>query len=92
MIFGSENDIDGCHLAVSSVDVTFGHHFVATHLPSHPIGVLIVLDTPVTLSKMAGSSASYPLNSYPLNSWLIDTRNRNSYIIVTNFMQVSVSS
>ena len=35
--------------------------------PSHPIGVLLVLATPVKLSKMAGNSASYSSNS-----WWID--------------------
>ena len=47
VICGGTNGTDGHHLAVYSVDVTFGCHFVATHLPSHPIGVLVVLATPV---------------------------------------------
>ena len=36
-------------LAVFSEDVTFAYHFVATRLPhlSHPIGLLVVLATPV---------------------------------------------
>ena len=46
---GGENGINGCHLAGFSEDVAFGHHFVATCLPppSHPIGMLLVLATPV---------------------------------------------
>ena len=40
MICEGENGTDGHHLAVYSVDVNFDHHFVATHLPSYPIGVL----------------------------------------------------
>ena len=33
--------------------------------PSHPVGVLVVLTTPVKkLSKMAGYSASYSFNSW----------------------------
>ena len=45
-------------------------HFVASHPPptlppSHPVGVLLVLVTPVKkLSKMAGSLASYSPNSW----------------------------
>ena len=56
-------------LSVFNLDVSFTHHFLATYLtaPSHPIGVLVILDMPVNLSKMVGNSASYPLNS-----WLID--------------------
>ena len=48
VICGGENGTDGHYLAVFSVDVTFGHHFAVTHLPYHPIGVLVVLATPVT--------------------------------------------
>ena len=44
--------------------VTFGHHFMATHLPSQPIGVLVVLVTPVKVSIKPGYSASYSLNSW----------------------------
>ena len=42
-IYDGENGTNGCHLAVFSVDVAFAHHFEATLLPSHPIGVLVVL-------------------------------------------------
>ena len=56
----------GYHLAAFSVDIAFAHHFVGTRppltLPS--VGVLVVLATPVKLSKMVGNSASYPLNSW----------------------------
>ena len=46
---GGENGTNGCHLGGFSVDVAFACHFVATRLPppSHPIGVLLVLATPV---------------------------------------------
>ena len=67
MIFGGENDTNGCHLAGFGEDVAFAHHFVATHPPplSHPVGVLLVLAMPVkNLSKMAGNSASYLPNSW----------------------------
>ena len=42
-------DTGGCHLAVFSEDVAFARHFVATcpPPPSYPIGVLVVLTTPV---------------------------------------------
>ena len=64
MLCGGENGTNGCHLAVFSVDIAFSRHFVATHLPSHPIGVLLVLATPTRLSKMTDNSASYSLNSW----------------------------
>ena len=49
MICGGENDTNGCHLAGFGEDVAFARHFVATHPPppSHPVGVLLVLATPV---------------------------------------------
>ena len=54
--------------------------------PSHPIGVLAVLATPVkNPSKMMGNSASYLLNS-----WLIDILRIASYRIIAYFMQASV--
>ena len=43
MICGGENDTNGCHLAGFSEDVAFARHFVA----SHPVGVLLILATPV---------------------------------------------
>ena len=53
-------------LAGFGEDVPFARHFVATHPPplSHPVGVLLVLATPVKKSKMAGNSASYSPNSW----------------------------
>ena len=44
-----ENGTNGSHLAVFSEDVAFACHFVAPRPPppSHPIGVLVVLATPV---------------------------------------------
>ena len=44
--------------------VTVGRHFMAIHLPSQPIGVLVVLVTPVKVSIKAGNSSSYSLNSW----------------------------
>ena len=46
---GGENATNECHLVGFGEDVTFARHFVATHPPppSHPIGVLLVLVTPV---------------------------------------------
>ena len=66
------NDTNGCPLIVFSLDIVFAHHFMATHPTpsSYSIGVLVVLAMPVkelSTCKMAGSSASYPLNN-----WLID--------------------
>ena len=43
----SENDTNGCHLAGFSEDVAFAHHFVGSYPPSHPVGVLLILATPV---------------------------------------------
>ena len=64
MICGGENDTNTCQLAGFSEDVAFACHSVA----SHPLGVLLILATPVKkLSKMAENSASYSLNS-----WWID--------------------
>ena len=34
-ICGTENDPNGCHLVVFSVEVVFAHHYVAPHHP-HP--------------------------------------------------------
>ena len=49
VICGGANDTSGCHLAVFSKDVAFACHFVAARPPppSHPVGVLVVLTTPV---------------------------------------------
>ena len=48
VLYGGENDINGCHLAVFTVDIAFSCHIVATCLPSpsHSIGVLVVLAAP----------------------------------------------
>ena len=55
MICGGENCASGCHLAVLSIDAAFNYHYMAAHpLPSHPIGVLVVLAIPVKLSKILG--------------------------------------
>ena len=50
-------------------------------LPPHPVGVLLVLATPVKLSKMAGNSASYSPNSWwvdrlqiAIESWQISCK------------------
>ena len=46
--------------------IAFARHFVATRPPplSHPVGVLLLLATPVKkLSKMAVNPASYPVYS-----------------------------
>ena len=66
VICGGENGTNGYHLADFSEDVAFAHHFVATcpAPPSYPIGVLLVLATPVKkLSKMAEDLANYSPNS-----------------------------
>ena len=50
--------IYGCHLTVFIVDLAFSHHFVLPYYPSYstPIGVLVVLATPVKkISKLAGN-------------------------------------
>ena len=47
MTCGGENGTNGSHFPVFSEDVAFARHFVATRPPSHPIGVLVVLATPV---------------------------------------------
>ena len=49
MICGGANDTSGFDLAVFIEDVAFARNFVATRppLPSHPVGVLVVLTTPV---------------------------------------------
>ena len=63
---GGANGTSGCHLAVFSEDVAVARHFVATRLPRHPAGMLVVLTTPVKkLSKMVGYSDS------SFNSWCI---------------------
>ena len=49
-----ENGTNGWHVAVFSVDVAFAHHFRS----ASGIGY-----ASKKLSKMAGNSASYPLNS-----------------------------
>ena len=49
-----------------SEDEAFACHFMAPDLPPppfHPVGVLVVLVTPVKIMKMAGNSASYPVYS-----------------------------
>ena len=55
-----ENNTSEHHLDVFSVDKAFIHHLMATH-PSHPIGMMVILATPV---KAIQNSASYPLNSW----------------------------
>ena len=44
-----EYDTIGCHLTGFGEDVAFARHFVAIHPPptSQPVGVLLVLSTPV---------------------------------------------
>ena len=46
---GGENGINGSHFPYFSEDIAFARHFVATRPPppSHPVGVLVVLATPV---------------------------------------------
>ena len=69
-MYRGQNGINGCHLAVFSLDVAFAHHFMAICLlPTIPpyrnasdIGY-----ASKKLSKMVGNSASYLLNS-----WLTD--------------------
>ena len=69
-ICGGENDTNGCHLSGFSEDIAFARHFVASHPPpilppsrsATDIGYISK-----KLSKMAGNSASYSLNS-----WRID--------------------
>ena len=53
-------------MAVFSEDLAVARHFVTIPAlpPSHPAGMLVVLTTPVKLSKMAGYSASYSFNSW----------------------------
>ena len=64
MTCGGENGTNGSDFPVFSEDVAFAYHFVATCPLSHPVGVLLLLTTPVKkLSKMAGNPASYPVNS-----------------------------
>ena len=66
MTCGGENGTNGSHFPVPSEDVAFARHFVATRPapPSHPVGVLLLLATPVKkLSKMVGNPASYPVYS-----------------------------
>ena len=46
MICGGEIGTNVCHLAALNVGVASVHHFVSTR-PPHPIGVLVVLATPV---------------------------------------------
>ena len=56
MICGDENDSNGCHLAVFSVDIAFACQFVVTH-PSSPYSSAMVLATPVKkLPEMANNS------------------------------------
>ena len=59
--------MDAIWLVLVKAGVVFSRHFVATHPPppSHPVGVLLILATPVKkLSKMAGNSASYSPHSW----------------------------
>ena len=44
-----ENGTNGCHLAGFNEDIVFACHFMATcpPLPSHPVGVVLVVATPV---------------------------------------------
>ena len=56
---------NGCYLAIFSEDVAFALHFVATH-PIYRSASGIDCASKI-LSKMAGNSASYLLNS-----WWID--------------------
>ena len=58
MTCGGENGTNECYLAVFSEHIAFAHHFVA---PCPPVGTLVVLATPVKLSKMVGNSDSYPV-------------------------------
>ena len=62
VIYGGENDTNGCYLAGFGEDVAFAHHFVATLPPCRSatgIGY-----TSKKLSKMVGNSASYSSNSW----------------------------
>ena len=64
---GGENGPNGCHLAGISEDGALpATSWLPTNPPlSHPVGVLLVLATPVkNLSKMAGNLASYSPNSW----------------------------
>ena len=65
-VCGGPNDTSGCHLAVFSEDVALACYFVAPcpPLPSHYVGVLLVLATLKNLPQMAGYSASYLFNSW----------------------------
>ena len=84
MTCGGENGTNGSHFPVFSEDIAFAHHFVATHPPPPPIGVLVVLATPVKrLSKMVGNPASYPVYSR-YNELLL-----NSYRFVEKYMQAA---
>ena len=80
VICRSENGTNGCHLAVSSVDIAFALYFMATystHLPSsHLSGVLVVLATPVK-KNLKWQAIQLAINS-------------NSYRIMANFTQASV--
>ena len=47
MTCGDANGTNGYHLGVFSEDVAFGHHFMATRPPYHPIRVVGIMATPV---------------------------------------------
>ena len=64
MICGGENVTSGCHLAFFGVVP----HPLLTLTSSHPIEILVVMATPVKLSKMVGNSANYSV-------YTVDTMN-----------------
>ena len=71
VIYGGENDTNGCHLPGFSEDVAFACHFMASHLSPTLLPCRSATDIGYTskkLSKMAGNSARYSPNS-----WWIDT-------------------
>ena len=61
MICVGENDVNGCHLAIFSVDVALACHFVAPYPPTLLLyrSASGIGYTSKQLSKMAGNSASY---------------------------------
>ena len=67
-------------------NVAFACHFIATHpsSPSHPIGVLVVLATPV-ISYLNGEKFSYLSTQ-----WLVNKQTMNTSRMVANFLQASV--
>ena len=58
--------MDAIWLVLVKTELLPATSWLPTHPPpSHPVGVLLVLATPVKkLSKMAGNSASYSPNSW----------------------------